>query len=168
MMVFLHAALFVVLSSFRPISVMSLLHASFHLRFGRPLLLFPGISTSSILLTICASLSEFHSPHMAVPLQSFFSNFLGSLHHSCCPSNGQTSVTYINMLAKVDLKQGDIVVLGAPRVTGKKAFLLTLTVDQDTCAMQHCYCGDILVHWCHVLSRMEAGQFIPLELATQP
>ena len=52
---FLHAALFVVLSSFRPISVMSLLHASFHLRFGRPLILFPGISTSSILLTMCSS-----------------------------------------------------------------------------------------------------------------
>ena len=54
-MVFLHAALFVVLSSFRPTSVMSLLHASFHLRFGRPLLLFPVISTSGILLTMCSS-----------------------------------------------------------------------------------------------------------------
>ena len=29
----------------------------------------------------------FHSTHMAVPLQSFFCNFLGRLHHSCCPSN---------------------------------------------------------------------------------
>ena len=47
MILFLHAALFVVLSSFRLTSVMSLLHASFHLRFGRPLLLFPGMSTSS-------------------------------------------------------------------------------------------------------------------------
>ena len=55
MMVFLHAALFVVLSSFRPNAVMSLLHASSHLRFGRPLLRFPGISTSSILLTMCSS-----------------------------------------------------------------------------------------------------------------
>ena len=54
-MVFLHAALFVVLSSFRTTSAMSLLHASFHLRFGRPLLLFPGVSTSSILLTVCSS-----------------------------------------------------------------------------------------------------------------
>ena len=34
---------------------MSLLHASFHLRFGHPLLLFPGMSTSSILLTMCSS-----------------------------------------------------------------------------------------------------------------
>ena len=55
MVVFLHAALFVVLSSFRPTSVMSILHAYFHLRFGRPLLLFPGMSTSSILLTMCSS-----------------------------------------------------------------------------------------------------------------
>ena len=55
MILFLHAALFVVLSSFSPTSVMSLLHASFHLRFGRPLLLFPGISTSNILLTMCSS-----------------------------------------------------------------------------------------------------------------
>ena len=29
----------------------------------------------------------FHSPHIAVPLQSFFYNFPGRLHHSCCPSN---------------------------------------------------------------------------------
>ena len=41
MIVFLHAALLVVLSSFRPTSVMSLLHASFHRRFGRPLFFFP-------------------------------------------------------------------------------------------------------------------------------
>ena len=32
------------------------IHASFHLRFGRPLLLFPGMSTSSILLTMCSYL----------------------------------------------------------------------------------------------------------------
>ena len=55
MIVFLHAALFVVLSSFRPTSVMSLLHASFHCRFGRPLLLFPGMFISNILLTMCSS-----------------------------------------------------------------------------------------------------------------
>ena len=52
MILFLHTALFVVLSSFRPTSDMSLLHASFHRRFGRPLLLFPGMFTSNILLTI--------------------------------------------------------------------------------------------------------------------
>ena len=45
---FLHSALFVALSSFNPTSVMSLLHASFHNRFGRPLLHFPGIATSTI------------------------------------------------------------------------------------------------------------------------
>ena len=55
MMVLLHAAMFVFLSSFRPTSAMSLLHASFHLRCGRPLLLFPGMSTFSILLTMCSS-----------------------------------------------------------------------------------------------------------------
>ena len=48
-------ALFVALSSFNPACVISLLHASFHLRFGHPLLLFPGMSTSSILLTVCSS-----------------------------------------------------------------------------------------------------------------
>ena len=55
MILFIHAALFVVLSSFRPTSVMSLVHASFHRRFGRHLLLFPGMSTSNILLTMCSS-----------------------------------------------------------------------------------------------------------------
>ena len=55
MMVLLHAALFVVLSSFIPTYAMSLLHASFHLKFGRPLLRFPGMSTTSILLTMCSS-----------------------------------------------------------------------------------------------------------------
>ena len=44
-----------VLFPLRPTSVMSLLHASFHLRYGRPLLLFPGMSTSNILLTMCSS-----------------------------------------------------------------------------------------------------------------
>ena len=44
----------VVLSSFNPASVISLLHACFHLRFHRPLL-FPGMSTSSHL---CAPLSS--------------------------------------------------------------------------------------------------------------
>ena len=58
---FLHDLLFwtvfVALSYYNPASVISLLHASFHLRFGRPLLLFPGtcMSTSSILLTMCSS-----------------------------------------------------------------------------------------------------------------
>ena len=33
----------------------------------------------------CALL--FHSPHLTVPLQSFFCRFLGRLHNSCCPSN---------------------------------------------------------------------------------
>ena len=55
MILFLHAALFVVLSSFSPASVVSLLHTSFHLTFGRPLLLFIGMSTSSICLTMCSS-----------------------------------------------------------------------------------------------------------------
>ena len=55
MILFLHAALFVVLSCVSPTSVISLLHASVHVRFGCPLLLFPGMSTSSILLTICSS-----------------------------------------------------------------------------------------------------------------
>ena len=42
---------------FRPTSVISLtpLHASFHLRFGRPLLILSGMFTSSILLTTCSS-----------------------------------------------------------------------------------------------------------------
>ena len=60
---FLYFALFVVLSSFNPASVISLLHASFHLRFGRPLLLFPGMSSSSILLTMCSSFILFTWPY---------------------------------------------------------------------------------------------------------
>ena len=55
MILFLHATLFVVLSYFRPTSVMSLLHASFHRRCGRPLLLFPCMSTSNILRTMSSS-----------------------------------------------------------------------------------------------------------------
>ena len=43
------------LSSCNPACVISLLHAFFHLRFGHPLLLFPGMSTSSILLAMCSS-----------------------------------------------------------------------------------------------------------------
>ena len=39
---------------FSPASVKSLLHASFNIRFRRPLLV-PGMSTSSILLTMCSS-----------------------------------------------------------------------------------------------------------------
>ena len=38
-----------------PNSDMSLLHAYFHRRYGRPLLLFSGMSTSNILLTRCSS-----------------------------------------------------------------------------------------------------------------
>ena len=52
---FLHAALFVALPSFNSACVISLLHASFHIGFGRPLLLFPGMSTSNIRLTMCSS-----------------------------------------------------------------------------------------------------------------
>ena len=51
-----YSALFVVLPSFSPAHVIFPLHASFHLRFGLPLLLlFHGMSTSSILLTMCSS-----------------------------------------------------------------------------------------------------------------
>ena len=55
MILFLHAGLFVALYSFNPACVVSLLYASFYLRFGCPLLLFPGMSTSCILLTMCSS-----------------------------------------------------------------------------------------------------------------
>ena len=41
--------------------------------------------------SLCAPLS--FSSH--VPLQSFFCNFLGRLHHSCCPSNVFISDTMI-------------------------------------------------------------------------
>ena len=46
----LHCAL----STPHPASVTCLLHASFNLRFGRPLIHFPGMATSSILLTMCS------------------------------------------------------------------------------------------------------------------
>ena len=81
MIVFLHAVLFVALSSFNPASVMCLLHASFHLRFGLPLLLFPAMSTmcsSFILLTWLYHLSRFSVifwdayTTLAVPLMCSF------------------------------------------------------------------------------------------------
>ena len=63
-----------------PLSDPPLSCLSYHARFGRPLLLFPGMSTSSILLTMCPSVSS-------SSLDSFFCNFLGRLRYSCCPSN---------------------------------------------------------------------------------
>ena len=62
----------------------SLLHASFHLRFGRPLVFLgkcPHLTFFSLYLRL------FHPHHLAVPLQSFFCHFLGRLPHPCCPSN---------------------------------------------------------------------------------
>ena len=72
MILFLHAALFVVLSSFRPTSVMSLLHASFHRRFGRHLILFPGMSTSNILLTMCSYFILLTWPYHFIRLYAIF------------------------------------------------------------------------------------------------
>ena len=68
------------LSSFSLASVSSLLHASVHRRFGRPLLLFPGMSTSSIILNMCSSFILLTWP--SVSLQSCFRNFHVRLHHS--------------------------------------------------------------------------------------
>ena len=80
MMVFLHSALFVALSSFSPASLISRLYASFHLRVGRPLLLFPGMSTCSILLTTfsCSLLSAWSYNLICFRLFAFY---------SCCSSN---------------------------------------------------------------------------------
>ena len=50
--------------------VMSLLQASFHIWFGRPLLLFPGMSTSSMLLTMWSTFIIFTWPY-----HSHFSRF---------------------------------------------------------------------------------------------
>ena len=86
MILFLHSALFVALSSFNPACVIPLLHASFHLRSGHHLL-FPGMSTSSILLTVCSSFILLTWP---CHFSRFFCDFLGRLHHSC-PSNVFTS-----------------------------------------------------------------------------
>ena len=72
MIFFLHSALFVVLSSFNPASVIALLHASFLLRFGRPLLLFSGLSTSSVLLTMCSSFILLRWPYHFSPFSIFF------------------------------------------------------------------------------------------------
>ena len=61
-------------------SVISRLHASFWpLSSSFPWYVHIYHSSQYVLL--------FHPHRMAVPLQSFFCNFLGSLHHSCCPSN---------------------------------------------------------------------------------
>ena len=76
MIIFLHAALFVVLSSFSPASVISLLQASF--------LFFSSlVSPHLTFFSLRAPLS--FSSH--IPLESFFCSFLGRLHHSCCRSN---------------------------------------------------------------------------------
>ena len=54
------------------LSHISLLQASFHLWFGHPLLLFPGMSTTSILLTMCSSFIlltwPYHFSHFSVIL----------------------------------------------------------------------------------------------------
>ena len=51
---FLHSALFATSSPLIPAIVMFLLHSSIHCMFGLPFLLFPGIS-SSTLLNMCSS-----------------------------------------------------------------------------------------------------------------
>ena len=56
----------------------------FPLMFGRSLLLFPGMSTSSTLLTVCPSFILLTRPYH---LSRFSVIFFGRLHHSCCPSN---------------------------------------------------------------------------------
>ena len=56
MIVFLHTALFVALSSFNPASVISLLHASYFRRFGRPL--FPLVCPHLAFFSLCAPLSS--------------------------------------------------------------------------------------------------------------
>ena len=84
MMVFLHAVLLIVLSTFSPASVISLLRAVIHLMFGRSLLLFPGMSISSILLTMCSSFILITRPYHS---SSFLCNVLGRLRQSCCTSN---------------------------------------------------------------------------------
>ena len=66
-----------------PLSCLSCMHLSI---VGLAVLFFfspvcPHLTLFSLYMLL------FHSPHMAVPLQSFFCNFLGRLHHSCCPSN---------------------------------------------------------------------------------
>ena len=71
---FRHAALFVALYAFSASSVISLLHAYFHLRFGHPLLLFPdSMSTSSILLSMWSSLVLLTWPYHFCRLSVFFS-----------------------------------------------------------------------------------------------
>ena len=81
---FLHSAMFVALSSFSPASVISLQHASFHLILDLTRLLSPGVSTNTILLTMCCS---FILLTWLYHVSRFFCNFLGRLHHTCCPSN---------------------------------------------------------------------------------
>ena len=47
--------------------------------------LFSLVCPHLAVFSLCIPLS--FSSYMAIPLQSFFCNFLGRLHHSCCPSN---------------------------------------------------------------------------------
>ena len=82
MILFHPAALFVVLSYFCPASVISLLHASFHLMFGL-ILLFPGMSTSSIILTMCYAFIILTWPYHFRP----FLKFSWTLAPLLCPYN---------------------------------------------------------------------------------
>ena len=64
-----------------PVSAPPLSYLSYTHLVGLYLRLVPGIYHSSQYVLL------FHPHRMAVPLQSFFCNFLGRFHHSCCPSN---------------------------------------------------------------------------------
>ena len=80
MILFLHAVRFVVLSSFNPASCHISLTCIFPPQVWPPSSSFPWyvhINHSSQYVFL------FHPHHMAVPLESFFCNFLGRLHHSC-------------------------------------------------------------------------------------
>ena len=76
MIVFLHAALFVVLSSFRPTSCLSCI---------LPSLLFPGVSTSNILLTMCSSFILLTCPYHFSRLSVIFLDACTTI--VCCSSN---------------------------------------------------------------------------------
>ena len=73
--------LFVALSSFSPTSVISLSIVGLAVLFCLSLLC-PHLAFFSL----CAPLS-LSSHGRRLPLQLFFCNFLGRLHHSCCPFN---------------------------------------------------------------------------------
>ena len=80
------ASLFVVLSSFSSVFGIYILHTSFPLGFGHPLVIFPGMSTSNILRAAC-------SPFILISWSYHFSRYYRDNDSNTCMTR---LINYIN------------------------------------------------------------------------